>query len=246
MTATLDGSIALVTGASAGIGRAVAQQLAELGAEVIVHGRNAERGAAAVKEIAAAGGSARFVAADLGDADQVRGLAEEVGPVDILINNAGVYRFGPTTDTDDASFDDHVNTNLRAPYILMQKLAPGMAERGRGAVVNVSTVAASAPVRGAGIYGASKAALELLTRVWADEFGAAGIRVNAVAAGPTRTLGTADFGEYLQGLGAGTTLRRVAEAEEVASAITFLATPAASYVNGTVLGVTGGTLAITA
>ena len=161
----------MVTGATSGIGRAIAQQLSALGAEVVVHGRSPERGAETVRAIENEGGKARFVAADLSRADEVRRLAEEAGPVDILINNAGVYRFGATADTDDAFFDEHVNLNLRAPYILVQKLVPGMAERGHGAVVNISTLAASTPARQAGIYGATKAGVELLTRVWADEFG---------------------------------------------------------------------------
>src|SRR5258707_8807477 len=165
MATTLQGSTALVTGATAGIGRAVALQLAALGAEVVVHGRSAERGAKTVQEIQNIGGKARFIAADLSDADDVRRLAAEAGPVDILINNAGVYKFGATADTDDAFFDEHVNINLRAPHILVQKLVPGMAERGRGAVVNISTLAASTPARQAGIYGATKAGVELLTRV---------------------------------------------------------------------------------
>src|SRR5262245_22126972 len=109
---TLNGSTALVTGATAGIGRAVALQLAALGAEVVVHGRDAERGEKTVQEIENAGGKARFVGADLSDADEVRRLADEVGDVDILVNNAGIYRFGATADTDDADFDDQVNVNL--------------------------------------------------------------------------------------------------------------------------------------
>src|SRR5262245_10686599 len=164
MTNTLSGSIALVTGATAGIGRAIALQLAASGAEVVVHGRSAERGADLVREIENSGGKARFVAADLGDADDVRRLAAAAGAVDILINNAGVYKFAATAASDDAFFDEHINVNLRAPYILMQQLAPDMAERGRGVVVNLSTVAAGTPARSAGIYGASKAGLELLTR----------------------------------------------------------------------------------
>ena len=147
MTTTLEGSTALVTGATAGIGRAVALQLAQLGAEVIVHGRSAERGAKVVQEIQNAGGKARFIAADLADADDVRRLAAEAGSVDVLINNAGVYKFGATADTDDAFFDEHININLRAPYILVQQLVPGMAERGHGVVVNLSTVAATIPAK---------------------------------------------------------------------------------------------------
>src|ERR1700757_4417197 len=153
MATTLEGSTALVTGATAGIGRAVALQLGQLGAEVIVHGRSPERGAKVVQEIQNAGGKARFIAADLADADDVRRLATESGQVDILINNAGVYKFGATTDTDDAFFDEHININLRAPYILVQQLVPGMAERGHGVVVNLSTVAATTPAKTGGIYG---------------------------------------------------------------------------------------------
>ncbi len=244
MAANLEGSTALVTGATSGIGRAVAVQLARLGAKVVVHGRSAERGAKVVQEIQNDGGKARFVAADLADPDDVRRLAAEAGPVDILINNAGVYEFVATADTDDAIFDEHVNINVRAPFILVQQLVPGMAERGTGAVVNLSTVAATIPARTGGIYGATKAAIELLTRVWADEFGRSGVRVNAVEAGPTETPGTAVTPGLTDGLGALTALGRAATADEIASAVTFLASPAASYVNGAILQATGGQLAI--
>ena len=244
MATTLEGSIALVTGATSGIGRVVALQLAGLGAEVVVHGRSAERGAKVVQEIHNDGGKARFVAADLADPDDVRRLAAEAGPVDILINNAGVYKFGATADTDDAFFDEHVNLNLRAPFILVQQLVPGMAERGKGAVVNLSTVAATIPARTGGVYGATKAGVELLTRVWADEFGPFGVRVNAVQAGPTVTPGTEVTPGLTDGLGALTALRRAAAADEIANAVTFLASPAASYISGAILQATGGQLAI--
>jgi NAD(P)-dependent dehydrogenase (short-subunit alcohol dehydrogenase family) len=226
MATTLEGLTALVTGATSGIGRAIAEQLAALGAKVVVHGRSPERGAETVKTIEDNGGSARFVAADLSRADDVRRLADEAGPVDILINNAGV------------------NLNLRAPYILVQKLVPGMAERGHGAVVNISTVAASTPARQAGIYGATKAGVELLTRVWADEFGRSGVRVNAVEAGPTETPGTAVTPGLTDGLATTTALGRVAEPDEIARAATFLASADASYINGAILHATGGQLAI--
>ena len=234
----------MVTGATAGIGQAIAQQLAGLGAEVVVHGRSADRGAETVRTIENGGGKARFVAADLSKPDDVRHLAAEAGPVDILINNAGIYKFGATADTDDAFFDEHVNLNLRAPYILVQKLVPAMAERGKGVVVNLSTIAAGVPARQGGIYGATKAGIELLTRVWADEFGRSGVRVNAVQAGPTETPGTAVTPGLTDGLGQLTTLGRAAAADEIASAVTFLASPAASYINGAVLQATGGQLAI--
>ncbi|MCV7261011.1 SDR family NAD(P)-dependent oxidoreductase [Mycobacterium shimoidei] len=244
MAPSLAGSAALVTGATAGIGREVALQLAGLGAEVVVHGRNPERGAEVVQEIQNGGGTARFVAADLSDADDVRRLAAEAGPVDILINNAGVYKFGATADTDDAFFDEHVNINLRAPYILVQQLVPGMAERGSGVVVNLSTVAAAVPARMGGIYGATKAGVELLTRAWADEFGRSGVRVNAVQAGPTETPGTAVTPGLTDGLGALTALGRAAQADEIANVIAFLASPAAGYVNGAIVQANGGQVAI--
>lgn len=246
MATSFAGSTALVTGATAGIGQAVALKLAELGAEVIVHGRDAERGAETVRQIDAAGGTARFIAASLTDPDEVRRLAAEAGPVDILINNAGIYKFGLSTDVDDAFFDDHFNLNVRAPHILVQQLAPGMAERGRGSIVNLSSVVATTPARAGGIYGATKAAVELLTRVWADEFGRSGVRVNAVQAGPTETPGTDAVPGLAEGLGNLTTLGRPAAAAEIANVIVFLASPDASYINGAVVQATGGQLAIAA
>ncbi|MCV7027760.1 SDR family NAD(P)-dependent oxidoreductase [Mycobacterium sherrisii] len=246
MARTFAGSTALVTGATSGIGREIALELARQGAEVVVHGRSAERGAKVVQDIENIGGTARFVAADLNDADDVRRLAAETGPVDVLINNAGIYQFGATASTGDAVLDEHINVNLRAPYILVQQLVPGMAERGRGAVVNLSTVAASIPTSGAGIYGATKAGVELLTKVWADEFGRAGVRVNAIAVGPTDTPGVAVYPGLLQAVGATTALDRPAEPGEIARAVVFLASPEASYVNGAVLNATGGQRAIAA
>lgn len=247
MATTFAGSTALVTGATSGIGREIALQLARGGAEVVVHGRSAERGAKVVNEIENAGGKARFVAADLTDGDDVRRLATEAGSVDILINNAGIYKFGATPDTDDATFDEHVNINLRAPYILVQQLVPGMVARGKGVVVNVSTVAASVPARGAGIYGATKAGLDQLTRVWADEFGQSGVRVNGLAAGPTDTPGTAVTPGLAAGLGkSATALGRAAEPSEIASAVVFLSSADSSYVNGAILQAGGGQRAIAA
>ena len=136
---------ALVTGATAGIGYAIALQLAREGADVIVHGRDGERGRKVVRDIENAGGTARFIAADLTDADDVRRLAREAGTVDVLVNNAGIYSFAATADTTDADFDAQLNTNLRAPFVLVRELAPGMAARGHGAIVNITTVIATTP-----------------------------------------------------------------------------------------------------
>ena len=244
MSPDLAGKTALVTGATAGIGKAVSLTLAARGAAVIVHGRDAARGAQVVQEIEAAGGTARFIAADMSDKDDVRRLAAEAGEVDILVNNAGVYRFGGTVDTDDALFDLHIDTNFRAPFILVQELAPAMAARGGGAIVNVSTFGAAVAGKGGGIYGASKAALELMTLVWADEFGPDGVRVNAVAAGPTYTPGTAPAGDMVEALGRAFALERVAQPEEIAATVSFLAGPESSFVNGSVLQAHGGIKAV--
>src|SRR4030081_850821 len=137
----LEGQRALVTGATSGIGRAVALQLARDGAEVLVHGRDAARGAETVQEITAAGGKASFVAADLGDADDVQRLAGDVGDVDVLVNNAGIALFGPTAEFDPAAFDKMFASNVRAPFFLVAAFAPGMAARGHGSIVSMHSIA---------------------------------------------------------------------------------------------------------
>lgn len=235
---------ALVTGATAGIGRATALALAARGAHVIVHGRNEQRAADALRQIENLGATARFEPADLSDPAEVTALAERAGDVDILVNNAGVFHFASTADTAPASFDAHIAVNLRAPYLLVQALAPGMVHRGHGAVVNISSGAATAPGHGSGVYGATKAALESLTRVWAAEYGPAGVRVNAVAAGPTRTEGTAVFGDAFESAGQAVALKRLADPEEIAGAVAFMASPDAGYVNGAILSVMGGAPAL--
>lgn len=237
----LAGRTALVTGATAGIGRAVARKLADRGAEVVVHGRDPQRGAEVVKEIAERGGRARFVGADLTNADEVVELAAGAGPVDILVNNAGIYDFTSTPDTTAASFDRHVALNTRAPFLLVGALAPAMANRGYGAIVNVTSTAATSPAPIGAAYGASKAAMELLTRSWATEFGAAGVRVNGVSPGPVRTAGTEQmFGENIEMLGQATIRGRMAEPDEIADVVLFLIDERSSYLNGSVVLANGG------
>ena len=176
----------LVTGATAGIGRETAKLFARRGATVVVTGRNAEQGAATVAAIEAEGGDAEFFAADMNDVESVRRLADQVGDIDVLVNNAAAFPFAPTLEQDLDSFDMMFDVNVRAPFFLTAALLPKMITRGSGAVVNVSTMAASASLAGAPVYAATKAALESLTRSWAAAFGANGIRVNTVAPGPTR------------------------------------------------------------
>src|ERR1700742_3522140 len=246
MTATdLAGSTALVTGGPSGIGRATAVLLAQRGAHVLVSGRDAARGDAAVAAIRAAGGKADFIAADLADGDSVRGGAAPApalggGHVDILVNNAGVFPFGPTPDASDADIDNVYAVNVKAPFILVGELAPAMAARGRGAVVNVLTMVAQFGISGMGLYGSSKAALTLLTKAWAAEFGPSGVRVNAVSPGPTRTEGTEAMGNQLDVLASLAPAGRPAAPDEIAAAIGYLAGDEASFVHGAVLDVDGG------
>ncbi|WP_432947288.1 SDR family NAD(P)-dependent oxidoreductase [Kribbella sp. CA-253562] len=248
MTADFTGKTALVTGSTSGIGREVANQLAARGAHVILSGRDEARGEAAVQAIRATGGKADFVRADLTDTRSVTHLAERSvelgGRVDILVNNAGLYPFAPTAEVPLSQFDEVYAVNVRAPFFLVAALAPAMAERGSGAIVNVSTMVATNGMAQMAVYGSSKAALQLLTKSWAAEFAASGVRVNAVSPGPTRTEGTAALGDNLDGLATTTPLNRVGRPEEVAAAIVWLASDAASLVHGAVLPVDGGRLAV--
>ncbi|MFC0436421.1 SDR family NAD(P)-dependent oxidoreductase [Kutzneria buriramensis] len=238
---SLDGQTALVTGATSGIGRAAAIQLAREGATVIVHGRDADRGQQIVTEIEQAGGKARFIAADLSDPAEIRRLTDEAGHVDVLVNNAGFSWFGPTADLDVATYDALFDSNVRAPYFLVAALAPRMAANGGGSIVNVSSMAATVGLAGGAAYSGTKATLTAMTRAWAAEFSPHGVRVNAVAPGPVYTA--ADPAR-IEELGATTLLGRAARADEIAEVITFLATPAAAYLTGATVAADGGRTAI--
>src|SRR6202012_2734793 len=225
----LEGKKALVTGGTSGIGREVAKQLAALGAEVVVSGRDAARGAETVAEIEAAGGTARFVAADLADFEAIGALAEEGGEIDIPGNNAGIFDFNPTPEEPRGNFEAMFDVNVRAPYFLTAALAPKMAGRGGGAIVNVSTMVAELGMAGSPSYAASKAALASLTRTWAGEFAGFGVRANVVTVGPTATGGTSAMSTDELNLVTGLTkLGRRAEPKEIAETIVFLASPRAS------------------
>jgi NAD(P)-dependent dehydrogenase (short-subunit alcohol dehydrogenase family) len=241
---SLDNEKALVTGATSGIGRAIALQLAREGADVIVHGRDAQRGAKVVQEIRSTDGKARFVAADLGDAADVRRLAADVGALDILVNNAGLALFGPTGELDVDQFDALFVSNVRAPFILVGALAPGMASRGKGSIVSIGSMAGQLGLAGAAAYGATKAALSSMTRAWAAEFSGSGVRVNLVAAGPVHTLGALPVEDLIRHLGSTTAMKRPASPEEIAEVVSFLASPRASYVTGAIVAVDGGRTAI--
>ena len=240
---------ALITGGTSGIGRATANKMAQLGIHVLVVGRNLQRGEKTVAEIRAAGGKADFISSDLRDASSAREVARRAvelgsGHVDILINNAGIFPFGPTDEMTEEVFENVYSLNVKVPYFLVAELAPLMAKRGKGAIVNVSTMVADYGVSGMSLYGSSKAAINLLTKAWAAEYGPRGVRVNAVSPGPTRTEGTDAMGEALEQLAAQAPARRPATADEIAEAIVFLATDRSSFIHGAKLAVDGGRTAI--
>jgi NAD(P)-dependent dehydrogenase (short-subunit alcohol dehydrogenase family) len=238
----LRGQKALVTGATSGIGKAIARRLAEAGADVIVVGRDAGRGAETVAEITSAGGEGRFIGADLSDPAAIKALAEEAGDIDILVNNAGHSVWGATEEFSAEAFDSMFASNVRAPFLLVAAFAPAMAAKGAGSIINIGSMAGSLGLAGGAAYGASKAALASLTQGWTAEYSPRGVRVNAVAPGPVYTRPEAR--DLFDTLGATTPLNRAAEPEEIAEVVAFLASPQASYVTGAIVAADGGRTAI--
>lgn len=242
--------IAIVTGGGTGIGRSTALRIATTGRSTVVLGRRPDPLEETADLIDASGGNALTCPTDIRDAEQTRAAVEQVverlGPVEILVNCAGIPRFAMLTDLDIAEYDDVMATNLRGPVVMAQSVLPSMIERGGGSIVNVtSEVAARGNVSGTA-YGASKAALNYLTKLWAVELAEHGIRVNAVAPGltdteegvvPQRGL---DRQSFLDWMSQRIPLNRPAQSEEIADAIHFLVSPEAQYITGAVLAVDGG------
>lgn len=242
----LDGRTAVVTGGTGGIGRAIATTLAAAGASVIVTGRDAARGGEVVDRIRADGGKAEFVRADLGGgAAAVRELADEVGDVDILVNNAAALSAGQSLlEVTEERIDQVLSMNVKVPFLLTAALVPAMIRNGRGAVVNIGSVAGTKAMGTFALYGASKAAMHLLTRSWADELAAKGVRVNTVAPGPTVTELNEDLRDVLAQVTAGYPSGRPSTAAEIAAAVVFLAGDDALNIHGATLAVDGGGSAI--
>src|SRR6202790_1730456 len=234
----LEGKVALVTGATSGIGKAAAVQLAAQGATVIVHGRDVTRGVAVVAEIESRCGSVRLVGDELSEPTEALRLAREAGDVDILVNNAGVPWFGPSERLATNTLDQLFAANVQAPYLLVSVLAPKMVARGDGVIINIASRAGAIGQPDSAAYGATKASLASFARSWAAEYGPAGIRVNAISPGPVYT--NAAERELFDSLGKTTLLGRAGEPQEVAEVIRFLASPRSSYITGTNVAVDGG------
>lgn len=247
MAGWLDGSVALVTGAGGGIGAAIARQLAAASASVAVVDRDATTADATVEAILSAGGRAVAIVADISRPEQRRRLVGEVvagvGEVDILVNNAadhGVrHRF---LDVTEAEWERILATNLTATAFLAQAVAPGMARRGGGAIVNLAAIQAALPVPTYTSYVATKGGIISLTRALAVELSPHGIRVNAIAPGAIASGSTVDAlaASGNPNASAPTLLGRMGTVEDVAAACVFLASDAASFITGTMLTVDGG------
>ncbi len=251
MDIRLDDRTALVTGSTGGIGAAIARGLAGSGAFVVVSGRDGGRGAGVVAAIESAGGRAAFVPADLsGGESAVRALADAAlaasgGRIDILVNNAArLVTPGATAEVAAALIEEAVAVNVVAPFLLTGLLAPRMAGRGGGAVVNVGSINGLVGMRESALYSMTKASLHSLTKSWAAEYAASGVRVNTVAPGPTATDRNLAQANHLGSLMERIPSRRMSTLDEIADAVVFLASDRAAHVHGATLSVDGGFAAV--
>jgi NAD(P)-dependent dehydrogenase (short-subunit alcohol dehydrogenase family) len=244
----LKGKVAVVTGGSKGIGRAICLAMAEHGASVVVSSRKLEPCEAVVKEIEAAGGKAKAIACNIGYREQVENLVTgsrtAFGKIDIMVCNAAINpHAGPLSEVTDALFDKVMASNVRSNLWLANLTIPEMAERRDGVVIIVSSIAGLRGAGNIGLYGISKAADFQLARQLATEWGPSNIRVNTIAPGLVRT----DFARYLwedpvlyEKAITGYPLRRIGEPDDIAGAAVFLASPAGAFITGQVLVADGG------
>lgn len=247
----LSGKVAVVTGSSRGIGRAIALRLAEHGAKLVVSSRKEAACAAVADEIAAKGGEAAVIPCDIARKEDLRALADgaaaRFGGIDILVCNAAVNPyFGPAADIPDAAYDRIMNANVRSNFWLCNMVLPGMAARGGGAVILVSSIGGLRGSPVLGVYGLSKAADMQLVRNIAVEWGPRGVRANCIAPGLVRT----DFAralwenpEICRKRVKDSPLQRIGEPDEIAGAAVFLAAPAGSFMTGQTMVIDGGVTA---
>ncbi len=243
--ATLQGRIALVTGASQGIGRACALELARAGATVALAARSADKLAALADEITAAGGQAAAFTLDVASEDSLKSGAKAVleryGKVEILVNNAGITRDGLMMRMKRADWDDVLNTNLTGAFLLTQALLPAMLKNRWGRILNITSVVGRTGQAGQVNYASSKAGLIGFTRSLAREVASRGVTVNAVAPGYIETPMTAVLDDkQREAMMATIPLGRPGTAEDIAQSVAFLASDAAAYITGHVLDVNGG------
>ena len=254
MSADFTGRTAVITGGSTGIGEATAALFASRGAEVCIVGRNSQRLEEATARITACGGQCWSIAADVAiDEDLVRivdTVLERSGSIDVLVNNAGIDTNEPFLEASRHGWERVFAVNLTAPFRLTQLAARAMVGTGRGAVVNIASIDAYGTDGPYASYNASKAALLALTRQAATELAMSGIRVNSVSPGYTKTAMveealtmTSDEMDNIQGRFRRVPMQRMLTPDEIASAIVYLASDAASGITGTDLVVDGGTLA---
>ncbi|XVQ07091.1 SDR family NAD(P)-dependent oxidoreductase [Spirillospora sp. CA-255316] len=250
MTSNLRGRTALVTGSTDGIGAAIARELAAAGAHVVISGRDTVRGEKVAAAIAEHGGRADFVRADLSTGAGVRDLAAAAhhlagGPLDILVNNAAMLLDPtPTADVAEDVIDGALAVNVKAAFLLTGLIAPAMAARGGGAIVNLGSISGLFGTGGSALYSTTKAAIHSLTKSWADEYGPSGVRVNTVAPGPTFTDKIAAMADHLAPMIAALPSRRPSTPEEVAKAVLFLVGDDAANIHGATLSVDGGRAAV--
>ncbi len=239
----LTGRTALVTGGSSGIGRAIALALGAAGARVLIAARTAAAIEATVWEIREAGGSGEGIVADLSTRRGSHGLADAAGDVDILVNSAGINVRPPMPHLDEATWDATMRVNLEAPFILGQRLAPGMAERGFGRIIHLSSQQAHRPFASSGAYGVSKAGLEALARSQSEAWAPHGVTANVLVPGFVQTPLNQRLSSdpaAVQALAARTLVGRNGMPADFAGAAVFLASTASAYVIGQLIAVDGG------
>ena len=245
---SLDDSVAIVTGATRGIGLAIAREFLASGAKVTICGRKREGVDAALAELGPQDDRVLGVAAHVGRQEEIERLIGEtearLGPIDILVNNAGTNPYyGPIIDSEDWAWDKTMAVNLRAPYILSRTVARKMVANGAGTIVNIASVAGLEASPNQGIYSVTKAGLIMLTKVMARELGPRGVRVNCICPGVVRTrLSEAMWSEpeHEQHFAKMKSLGRIGEVDEMVGAAVYLASGASSFTTGAVLVVDGG------
>jgi NAD(P)-dependent dehydrogenase (short-subunit alcohol dehydrogenase family) len=247
MGARMRDKAALVTGATSNIGRAIAIGFAAEGANVVVSGRNASRGAEVVQEILDAGGRAQFVAAELdGSARASRELSHAAqraldGRIDVLVNSAGIFPGATTLTVDEAMFDEVYAVNVKAPFFLTAAVAPEMTARGSGSIINLGSWVARLGIPVGALYASTKGAMETLTRAWAAEFGSPGVRVNAISPGVVRPVIENDPAAAMM---RGTPHGAFGTPDAIAHAAVYLGSDESQFVNGTVIDVDGGRVGV--